>query len=54
MAAVALIQWATSSFSMSQGLLVYAVALVAAFIVLRKIFPRASDQETAGNDVNQY
>lgn len=51
---VALIQWATSNFSMNRDLLVFAAVSVGAFIVLRKKFSRASDEETSKVDVNQY
>jgi membrane protein implicated in regulation of membrane protease activity len=52
--AVAMIQWVASDFSINRDLMVFAVVATAAFLVLRRIFARISDQTTAENDVNQY
>ena len=52
--AVAMVQWATSDFSMNRDLLVFAAVATAAIVVLRKIFARPSDQASADQDVNQY
>ena len=52
--AVAALQWLASDFSMNRDLVVFAAVATAAFVVLRKIFARPSDQETVDKDVNQY
>ena len=52
--AVALIQWGTSGFALNRDLLVFAMVSIAAFLALRKLFARPTDQATAEGDINQY
>ena len=51
---VALLQWASGGYSLNRDLLIFALISAAAFVLLRKVFARKADHETAKKDVNQY